>query len=179
MKMQAVITGKGVHSVDYRFFLLQRSLELGFQRFNARNQMQNGVEQVVVQYEGEPGQVDAFSSIIREGRPPDADVSDIAFEPYEGYVLPVIDYLHVIQVEQLTKGIPAILSIDKKQSSMLEKQDRMLEKTDQMLQKMDRMEISITGEIRDLRTDLCSHLDKRLSAMEQDIQQIKAKIGLL
>ena len=186
MKMQAIITGKGVHSVGYRFFLLQRSLELGFQRFNARNQVQNGVEQVVVQYEGEPGQVDAFSSIIREGRPPDADVSDIAVEPYEGYVLPVIDYLHLIQVEQLTKGIPAILSIDKKQSSMLEKQDRMLEKqdsmlekSDQMLQKMDRMEVSITGEIRDLRTDLCSHLDRRLSAMEQDIQQIKAKIGLL
>jgi acylphosphatase len=172
MKMQAVITGRRVQSVGYRVFLLQRSLEQGFQRFSARNRVQNGAEQVVVQYEGEPGQVDALSSIIQEEHPPDADVSDVAFEPYEGYVIPVTDYLHIIQIEQLSKGVPAIISIDKKQDSLLEK-------SDQMLQKMDRMETSITGEIRDLRADLRSHIDQRLSVMEEDIQQIKAKIGLI
>ncbi|MDV2480570.1 acylphosphatase [Methanoculleus sp. Wushi-C6] len=172
MKMQAVITGGRVHGVGYRVFLLQRSLELGFQRFSARNRVQNGSEQVVVQYEGEPGQVDALGSIIREEHPPDADVSNIAFEQYEGYVVAVTDYMHVIQIEQLSKGIPAIISIDRKQDSLLEKND-------QILQKMDQMETSITGEIRDLRIDLRSHLDRKLSAMEQDIQQIKAKIGLL
>ncbi len=172
MKMQAVITGRRVHGVGYRVFLLQCSLEQGFQRFSARNRVQNGAEQVVVQYEGEPGQVDALSSIIQEEHSPDAVVSDIAFEPYEGYVVPVTDYMHVIQIEQLSKGIPAIISIDKKQDSLLEK-------SDQMLQKMDRMETSITGEIRDLRTDLRSHIDQRLSTMEEDIQQIKAKIGLI
>lgn len=172
MKMQAIITGRRVHDVGYRVFLLQRALETGFQRFSARNRVQNGAGQVVVQYEGEPGQVDALSSIIREEYPPDADVSDIAFEPYEGYVVAVTDYLHIIQIEQLSKGIPAILSIDKKQDSALEK-------SDQILQAMDRMETSITGEIHNLRTDLRSHLDQRLSAMEQDIQQIKTKIGLI
>ena len=172
MKMQAVITGRRVQSVGYRVFLLQRSLEQGFQRFSARNRVQNGAEQVVVQYEGEPGQVDALSSIIQEEHPPDADVSDVAFEPYEGYVIPVTDYLHIIQIEQFSKGVPAIISIDKKQDSLLEK-------SDQMLQKMDRMETSITGEIRDLRADLRSHIDQRLSVMEEDIQQIKAKIGLI
>lgn len=172
MKMQATITGSRVHDVGYRVFLLQRALETGFQRFSARNRVQNGAEQVVVQYEGEPGQVDALSSIIREEHPSDADVSDVAFEPYEGYVVSVTDYMHAIQIEQLSKGIPAIISMDKKQ-------DNLLEKSDQMLQKMDRMEASITGEIRDLHSDLCSHIDQRLSAMEQDIQQIKAKVGLL
>lgn len=179
MKMQAVITGRRVQSAGYRVFLLQRSLEQGFQRFSARNRVQNGAEQVVVQYEGEPGQVDALSSIIQEEHPPDADVSDVAFEPYEGYVIPVTDYLHIIQIEQLSKGVPAIISIDKKQDSLLERQDSLLEKSDQMLQKMDRMETSITGEIRDLRADLRSHIDQRLSVMEEDIQQIKAKIGLI
>ncbi|HOI59245.1 MULTISPECIES: acylphosphatase [unclassified Methanoculleus] len=172
MKMQGVITGKRVYNVGYRVFLLQRSLELGFQKFNVRNRIQNGADQVVVQYEGEPGQVDALSSIIREECLPDAVVSDVAFESYEGYVVSVADYMHVIQIEQLSKGIPAIISIDRKQDSLLEKND-------QILQKMDRMETSITSEIHDLRTDLRSHLDQKLSAMEQDIQQIKAKIGLL
>lgn len=165
MKMQAIITGRRVHGVGYRVFLLYKSLELGFRMFSARNRVQNDAEQVVVQYEGEPGQVDALSSIIKEEHPPDADVSDVAFELYEGYVISVTDYLHIIQIEQLSKGIPAILSIDRKMDSMLDKQDR--------------METSITGEIRDLRTDLCSHLDRRVSAIEHDVQQIKTKIDLI
>lgn len=172
MKLQAIITGKKVHDVGYRVFLLQRSLELGFQRFNARNRVQNGDQQVAVQYEGEPGIVDAFSSVIQEEHPRDADVSDITFEPYEGYVISITDYMHMIQIEQLSKGIPAVISIDKNQ-------DKLLEKHDQMLQKMDQMDTSITSEIHDLRIDLRSHLEQKLSAMEQDIQQIKAKIGLI
>lgn len=172
MKMQAIITGKKVHDIGYRVFLLQRSLELGFQRFNARNQVRNGDQQVIVQYAGEPEMVDAFSSVIREERPRDADVSDISFEPYEGYVVSITDYMHMIQIEQLSKGIPAVISIDKNQDKLLLKQDL-------VLQKMDRMDTSITSEIHDLRIDLRSHLDQKLSAMEQDIQQIKTKIGLI
>ena len=235
MKMQAVITGKKVHDVGYRVFLLEKSLELGFQRFNARNQVQDNGQQVIVQYEGEPERVETFSAVVRKEHPPDADISDIAFEPYEGHVISITDYMHMIQIAQLSKGIPAIISIDKKQDRMLEKQDRMLEKQDRMLEKqdqmlekqdqmlekqdrmlekqdqmlekqdqmlgkqdqmlekqdqmlgkqdqmlgkMDRMEASITGEIHDLRTDLRSSFDRKLSVIEQDIQQIKTKIGLM
>lgn len=165
MKMQAIIAGRRVHGVGYRMFLLQRALEAGFQRFSARNRVLNGAEQVVVQYEGEPGQVDALGSIIREEHPRDADFSGVVFEPYEGYVVSITDYMHVIQIEQFSRGIPAIISIDRKQ--------------DQILLKMDRMGISVAGEIHDLRTDLRSYIDRRLSTMEQDIQQIEAKIGLI
>jgi hypothetical protein len=185
MKQQAVITGKKVHDVGYRVYLLQKALELGFRKFNARNQVKDGVQQIIVQYEGEPEIIDAYGAIIRTEHPPDAEISDISFGNYEGYVISITDYMHVIQVEQLSKGIPAIISIDKKQDKMLEKQDQMLGKQDlmlgrqdKMLQKMDGMETSITGEIHDLRTDLRSHLDQRLSVIEQDIQQIKTKIGL-
>lgn len=186
MKVQAIITGKKVHDVGYRVFLLQKSLELGFQRFNARNRVHDGDQQVIVQFEGEPEIADAFRSVIREEHPAGAEVSGISFENYAGYVISINDYMHVIQIEQLSKGIPAIISIDKKQDKMLEKQDQMLgkqdqmiEKQDQMLQKMDRMETSFTGEIHDLRTDLNSYFDRKLSVMEQDIQQIKTKIGLM
>lgn len=186
MKMQAIIAGKKVHDVGYRVFLLEKALELGFRNFNARNQVKNGEQQVVVQYEGEPGIIDAYGAIIRAEYPPDAEVSDISFGTYEGYVISITDYLHVVQIQQLSKGIPAIISIDKKQDRMLDKQDQMLgkkdqmlEKMDQMLGKMDRMEASVTGEIHDLRTDLRSSFDRKLSVIEQDIQQIKTKIGLM
>ncbi len=200
MKMQASITGSLVHGVGYRVFLLQKALEYGIQRFNARNEVNHENQQVIVRAEGEPAMIEEFCSFIRSESPPDAIISDISFQEYTGYVISIIDYMHLIQVEQLSKGIPAIISIDKKQDQMLDKQDQMLGKQDQMLgkqdqmlgkqdqmlgkqdqmiQKMDHMESSITGEIKDLRTDLRSYFDRKFSVMEQDIQQIKIKIGLM
>jgi len=172
MKMQASITGSPVHGTGYRIFLLQKALGYGIQRFDARNEVSKEKQQVIVRAEGEPDMIEAFSSFIRSESPPDAIISDISFQEYTGYVISIIDYMHMIQVEQLSKGIPAIISIDKKQ-------DRMLDKQDQVIQKMDHMEASITGEINDLRTDLRSYLDRKLSVMEQDIRQIKIKIGLM
>jgi|GEM_PF-3467391 len=72
--------------------------------------------------------------------------------------------MHLIQIEQLSNGIPAILSIDRKQ--------------DQMLEKLDQNRTEINGEIRDLGRDLRSYLDEKLIKIESDIFQIKAKIGL-
>jgi hypothetical protein len=66
-----------------------------------------------------------------------------------------------------------------KQDQMLDKQDQMLDKQDQVIQKIDHMETAITGEIKDLRIDLRSYLDRKFSVVEQDIQQIKIKIGML
>jgi len=185
MKMQAVITGKRVHGVGYRVFLLQKALERGARRFNAHNVVLDGEQQIIVHIEGVPSMIEAFQSGIKDEYPPDARVFNISFGAYDGYVITISDFMHLIQVEQLTKGIPAIISIDNKQDQMLEKQDQMLGKQDQMLgkqdqmlQKMDRMETSITGEIHDLRTDLRSYLDRKFSTIESDIQQIKAKIGM-
>jgi len=193
MKMQASITGNPIHGVGYRIFLLQKALGYGILRFDARNEVSHEKQKVIVRAEGEPAMIEAFRSFIRSESPPEANISDISFQEYSGYVISIIDYMHLIQVEQLSKGIPAIISIDKKQDRMLDKQDQMLDKQDQMLdkqdqmldkqdqviQKMDHMETSITGEINDLRTDLRSYLDRKLSVMEQDIQQIKIKIGLM
>ncbi len=221
MKMQASITGSPVHGVGYRVFLLKKALGYGIQRFDASNEVTYEKQQVVMRAEGEPSMIEAFSSCIRSESPPDAIVSDVSFQEYTGYVISIIDYMHLIQVEQLSKGIPAIISIDKKQDRMLDKQDQMLGKQDQMLdkqdqmlnqqdqmlnkqdqmlnqqdqmlnkldqmlnkqdqllQKMDHLETSIAGEITDLRTDLRSYLDRKLSVMEEDIHQIKTKIGLV
>ena len=177
--MQASITGNPVHGVGYRAFLLDKALDSGLQRFDARNEMHDDKQWVIVRAEGEPDIIDVFRSCICDAHPPDAIVSAVSFQEYSGYVISINDFMHKIMVEQLTKGIPAIISIDKKQDRMLEKQDQMLGKQDQMLEKMDHMETTIKGEITDLRTDLRSYLDRKLSVIEQDIQQIKAKIGLV
>ena len=193
MKMQVSITGNPVHEVGYRAFLLDKALDSGLQRFDARNEIRNEKQWVIVRVEGEESLIDVFRSCISDEHPPDAIISDITFQEYSGYVINISDFMHKILVEQMTKGIPAIISIDKKQDRMLDKQDQMLDKQDQMLdkqdqmldkqdqviQKIDHMETSITGEIKDLRIDLRSYLDRKFSVVEQDIQQIKIKIGLI
>ena len=177
--MQASITGNPVHEVGYRIFLLQKALGFGIQRFDAHNEVSNVNQQVIVHAEGEPDQIEAFSAFIRSKSYPEAIISDISVHEYTGYIINIIDYMHMIQIEQLSKGITAIISIDKKQDKMLDKQDQMLDKQDQVIQKIDHMETAITGEIKDLRIDLRSYLDRKFSVVEQDIQQIKIKIGML
>ena len=105
MKTQAVITGSKVHDVGYRIFLLQKALGYGILRFDARNEVSHKKQQVIVRAEGEPAMIEEFCSFIRSEAPPDAIISDISFQEYTGYVTSTIDYMHLIQVEQLSKGI--------------------------------------------------------------------------
>ncbi len=171
MKIKTKIIGNKVHDVGYRVFLLRKALELGVERFNAYNTKENGVQVLISVIDGDNDQILTFKDYVRNNKPENAEVSDIIFEDYVGYVIGIVDYMHLIQVEQLSKGIPAILSIDRKQ-------DRMLEKQDQMLEKQDQTRTEISSEIRELRRDLRSYLDEKLLKIENDIFQIKAKIGL-
>ncbi len=65
-----------------------------------------------------------------------------------------------------------------KQDIMIEKQDVMIEKQDVMIEKLDDTRKEIVSEIREMRGDLRSYLDRRLIKIEDDITEIKAKIGL-
>ncbi len=185
MKLKAKITGSKVHEIGYRVFLLRKALELGVNRFNAYNTKENGNQVLVALLDCNEEQVSAFKEFSRANIPEGAEVSDVTSEDYEGYITGIGDYMHLLQVEQLSKGVPAILSIDKKQDKMLEKQDKMLEKQDKMLEKQDKMlekldetKKEVVGEIRGLRWDLKSYLDEKLIRIEEDIAQIKAKIRL-
>ncbi len=65
-----------------------------------------------------------------------------------------------------------------KQDQMLGKQDQMLSKQDELIEKMCVSKDEIVSEIKDLRSDLKTSLDDRLSRIESDVAQIKAKVGL-
>jgi len=103
MKMQTSITGNPVHGVGYRIFLLQKALGYGILRFDAHNEVINGNQQVIVHAEGEPDTIEAFSAFIRSKSHPEAIISDISFQEYTGYVISIIDFMHMIQVEQFSK----------------------------------------------------------------------------
>lgn len=171
MKLKLKIIGKRVHEVGYRVFLLRKALELGMSKFNAYNTKENENQVLFAFLDAEEGQIAVFREFVKVNKPENAEVSEVVFEDYEGLVLNIEDYMHLLQVEQLSKGIPVLISIDKKQDKMLEKQDKMLEKLDEAKKE-------VIGEIKELRLDMRSYLDERLKRIESEIALLKAKVGL-
>jgi len=131
-----IITGRKVCGVGYRPFLLMNALNIGLENIFAYNRES---KMVVVRVSGEEDVTDRYIDLVRSSFPAHAEVSNIEVREFEGPVMETIQFLQILQFEQISKGIPAILNIDKKQGQMLEKQDSMLEKQDSMLEKQDSM----------------------------------------
>ena len=171
MKLKAKIQGSKVHDVGYRVFLLDKALELGMERFAAYNRTEDGSQMVLSLAEGDEDQIDQFRKFAQENRPAEAEVSEVTFEEYDGRITPIMDFLHMTQIQQLNKGIPALLRIEQIQATMLEKQCQMLGKQDQMLDKQD---VSI-GILQDIEEDT-SHIGiikEDVSAIREENTQIK------
>jgi acylphosphatase len=66
-----------------------------------------------------------------------------------------------------------------KQDMMLEKQDMMLEKQNETIVAIDRSKEEIVTEISHLRDDLRSYMEEKFTRIEQDVEVIKAKIGMV
>ena len=104
MKIKTRIIGNKVHDVGYRVFLLRKALELGVERFNAYNTKENGDQVLISILDGDNDQILTFKEFITNNKPENAEVSDTIFEDYSGYVIGIVDYMHLIQVEQLSEG---------------------------------------------------------------------------
>ncbi len=176
-KIKGKITGERVHEVGYRVMLLRKALELGIERFNAFN-TREGPQQVILLYvEADEETLVEFQKYAESNFPENALISNIVFEGYQGYVMGIADYMHLIQVEQLSKGIPAILSIDRKQDKMLEKQDKMLEKQDTMLDLQKETIVTIKIEGQKTRESISTHISQDIAELRQEILQVKSTLA--
>ena len=169
MKLQARILGRKVYEVGYRTFLLHKAIELGCLRFSAYNRFEEGFQMVVALIEGDEGQIIGFKSFVEDSKPESSEVSSIFFEEYNGYVMSVENFMHISMVEQLNKGIPALLRIDSKQDKMLDKRDKMLEKQDEIIEKIEMTGSNIVLEIKTTRDDVISKLDENREAITGEI----------
>jgi len=197
MKLKAIVKGKRVHEVGYRFFLFTRAMELGCERFFAKNQSDGGNQLLFAFIEGDEPQLAEFKMFAQNESPEGADVADIAFEDYSGPIMSLDAFMHYFSADQLNKGIPALLRIDRKQDKMLEKQDMMLEKQDKMLEKQDRMlekqdrmlekqdatiakleetRADLIQEIKTSRDDVNSKLDENREAIIDEISEKKESL---
>jgi acylphosphatase len=196
MKLRTIIKGGKVHEVGYRFFLFTKAMELGCDRFFAKNESDGDIQFVVAIIEGDELQLADFKMFAKFHRPEGSDVADIAFEDYSGPIMSADAFLHFFTADQLNKGIPALLRIDRKQDKMLEKQDRMLEKQDITISKLEETRSDIVHEIKASREEVTAKLDEnreaiideigeqketlddRLKRIESDISKLKAKVGI-
>ncbi len=121
MKLRTRIRDSKVHEVGYRFFLFTRATVLGCDRFFARNQLEKGDQIVTALIEGDQQQIMEFRKFVETNRPEGSEVSDVAFEDYQGMVMSVDSFLHYFNGDQLSRGKPALLRIDRKQDRILEK----------------------------------------------------------
>ena len=201
MKVKVTIIGGKVHDVGYRPFLLDLADSLLIERFDARNVVIEGKQAVVVLVEGDENQINQFIELIKENKPENAVVEEIKIEEYKGFVRSIDSYRQSLMVNQLNKIVQVGLKMLEKQDLMLQKQDLMLQKQDQMLQKQDEtMKIireesektreylgrkidqakdEVVQEIRELRMDLKMYLDERLKKIEEEINTIKSKLGMV
>jgi len=142
------------------------------------------------------GEYEGFAKIVDEGE------TDSRLDAAIGHLKDIAELTQVsvsLQKMMLDKQDQMLEKQDRlldKQDQMLEKQDRMLDKQDQMLGiqgqmlgkldqseeniilKLDEVSESVVGEIRELRSDIKPLAEDRLTRIESDLSQIKAKIGL-
>ena len=137
--IELIISGRRVCSVGYRPFLLLNAMRMGVRNFYAYNSSEGGEERVVAQLYGDEDKINRCIDFIRANHPELAEVGKIEVAGYEGEIMAAGEFLQILQFEQINKGIPAILSINKKQDTLIEKQDIMIQKQDIMIQKQDSM----------------------------------------
>lgn len=123
MKLRARIEGAKVHRVGYRLFLANRAIDIDLPGFSAQNRIENGRQVLLAFFEGDENQVVEFRRFIEAEKPPEAEVSSITIQDYQGQVGDTLLFHQKMSSQHLGKGIDAILRMEKKQDMMLEKQD--------------------------------------------------------
>ncbi|MEM2137055.1 MAG: acylphosphatase [Candidatus Methanomethylicia archaeon] len=176
MKKKIIIKGEKVQEVGYRLFLLDVAEEFGLSGFQARN-VKDYVEFIV---EGADEKVSKFITFAKENYPTFAKVNEIIEEDYVGEVLSIDRFYHKFSIDQLVKIVDIGINMVGRQDEMLKKQDFMLikqdntinklgeitNKLDETINKIDEVTNKIdetTMEIRNLRQDLKSFIDERLT----------------
>ena len=111
MKLKVKIIGHNVHEVGYRYFLMSNAIDLGLEGFSARNRVSGEAQEVMAMVEGDEESIKDFTELIKTQKPEHAEVSNIAFEEYNGNVMRTGEYAQVCTALQLNKAIPLLLDM--------------------------------------------------------------------
>jgi acylphosphatase len=185
MKIKFIIQGENVQEVGYRVFLFNNAFNYGISKFNALNVNKN---QVFAFVEGDKETLNNYVGFCKENKPEGAIVENIFTEAYNGEIGDTQTFATILTLEQLNKGVPAILEmkgdIKEMKGDIKEMKGDIKEmKGDIKEMKGDVKQVLVKQgetihEIRNLRSDLKLYLDTKFEEVFFEISRIKEKIGL-
>ncbi len=111
VEVKILITGKNVHDVGYRTYLLLKALDYQMKGFDARNITKEGMQVVEVLVEGKKDRVNEFYEFVsnyKENKPENARVSNVERMKHYGKVKLIEKYIPEATVKELYKGINAV-----------------------------------------------------------------------
>lgn len=176
-KAKIIITGNKIHEIGYRVFLLTNALNLGIGKFHAYNTKIKNMQGVIVLVEDSKEIINDFFDQVKENVPDDAILSDIVIEDFTGNVMDIDRYLHLIQVEQLNKGIPAILDIRDNTKILLDKQDSMLNKQDSMLRVTEKGFTEMKAGFREVKEEIHLMRDDFREMFMHEVSELRGEIA--
>ena len=156
MKLMIKITGPKVHDVGYRYFLMSMAMSNRIKMFEAHNTESGDGQEVLVFADGEDKAVEAFRALVKIKRPARSEVSNIAFEDFDGEIMRIGEYAQFCSIVQLNKAIPVLLEIRDNTAT-----------TPQILE-----------EIKGLREDIQPGYGMSMRQVQSDIRTIKEKLGM-
>jgi len=171
MKLKFIIQGENVQEVGYRVFLFNNAFNYGISKFNAFNVNKN---QVFAFVEGDEETLNNYVGFCKENKPEGAIVENILTEAYNGEIGDTQTFATILTLEQLNKGVPAILEIKGDIKEMKGDIKEMKGDVKQVLVKQG----ETIHEIRNLRSDMKLYLDTKFEEVFFEIGRIKEKIGL-
>jgi acylphosphatase len=170
---ELVIKGSKVIGVGYRPFLLLNAMYLGVEKFFAFNARKDDKETVIIRVQGEDRIIIQYIEFTKTNFPEHASVEEVTERNYEGHVMDTDKFLQLLQFEQISKAVPAIISIDKKQDIMIGKQDL----TIGILGNMKEDTSAIKNDISALRKDTSDMLYEKYEQLSREIADIKATLS--
>ena len=111
MKIKIKITGRKVHDVGYRYFLMSLAMSNRIRMFEAHN-IEGGVgkgQEVQVYVDGDEEAIKTFRTLVETKHPVHSEVSNIVFDDFDGEVMKIGEYAQFCSTVQLNKAIPVLL----------------------------------------------------------------------
>jgi len=170
MKIKIRITGRKVHDVGYRYFLMSMAMSKRIRMFEAHNLDVNEGKEVLVFVDGNEEAIKAFCALVETERPIHSVVSNIVFDDFDGEVMKIGEYAQFCTTVQLNKAIPVLLEIRESTKNTLEEIKVVRKNTDATPQ--------ILEEIKGMREDIQPGYAMQFRQVQVDVRAIKNRLGM-
>ena len=159
MKIKIEITGRKVHDVGYRYFLMSLAMSNRIRMFEAHNiegSVGKAGQEVQVFVDSNEEAIKAFRTLVETKRPVHSEVSNIVFDDFDGEVMKIGEYAQFCSTVQLNKAIPVLLEIKDNTKA-----------TPQILE-----------EIKGMREDILPRYANHFRQVQADVKAIKERLGM-